>query len=58
MPARMKENGNFSDASLKGFDSVRINLVMSPSDVVDLGRSCCNSTLEFQVVYRYVFTVM
>jgi len=37
MPARMKTYGNFRDASVERFYSVRINR-MSPSDVVDLGR--------------------
>jgi len=37
MPARMKANGNFSDANEKRFHSVGTNC-MSPSDVVDLGR--------------------
>ena len=53
MPARTKANGNLSNASLERFYSVRINR-MSPSDAVDLGRTC-NSLLEFQVVHRYVF---
>jgi len=50
-------NGNFSDASVEQFFSVRINRMMSPSDVVDLGRPC-NSLFEFQVVHRYVFIVV
>jgi len=33
----MKAKGNFSDASVKRFYSVRINRMMSPSDAVDLG---------------------
>jgi len=37
MPARMKAIGNFSDARIERFYSVRINR-MSPSDAVDLGR--------------------
>ena len=36
MPARMKANGNFNDASVERFDSVRINRMMSPSDAVDM----------------------
>jgi len=56
MPARMKANRNFSDASLERFYSVRISR-MSPSDAVDLG-SPCNSLFEFQVIHRYVFTVV
>jgi len=39
MPARMKANRNFSDASLERLYSVRINR-MSPSDAVYLGRPC------------------
>jgi len=57
MPARMKANGYISDASVEGFYSVTINRMMSPSDAVDLGRPC-NSLFEFQVVHRYVFTVV
>jgi len=57
VPARMKANGNFSDASLERLHSVSINGVMCPSDAVDLGRPC-NSLFEFQVVYRYVFIVV
>jgi len=64
MPARMKTNGNFSDASLERFYSVSINRVTSlrndyksniigPGDFVVLGRPC-NSLFEFQVVHRYV----
>jgi len=33
----MKANGNFSDASVEYFYSVRINRMMSPSEAVDLG---------------------
>jgi len=62
MPARMKANGNFSDASVERFYSVNINRVTSlrndhknniigPSDAVDLGRPC-NSLFEFQVFHR------
>jgi len=51
MPARMKANGNFSDASVERHYSVRINRMMS--DDVDLGRPC-NSLFEFHVVHRYV----
>jgi len=58
MPARMKANGNFSDASLERFYSVSINRVMSlrndhknnvigPSDAVDLGGPC-QSPLNFR----------
>jgi len=50
----MKANGNFSDARLKRFYSVRINR-MCPSDAVDLGRPC-SSLFQFQVVHRYVFS--
>jgi len=57
MPARMKANGNFSDANVERFYSLRINRKMSPSDAVDLGRPC-NSLFEFQVVHRYVFIVV
>jgi len=56
MPARMKANGDFSNATLERFYSVRINRA-SPSGAVDLGR-LCNSLFEFQVVHRYVFTVV
>jgi len=56
MPARMKANGNFSDANER-FYSVRINRTMSLRDAIDLGRPC-NSLFEFQVVHRYVFIVM
>jgi len=52
----MKANGNFSDASVERFYSVRINR-MSPSDADDLGRPR-NSLFEFQVVHRYVFIVV
>jgi len=38
MPARMKANGNFSDASFERLHSVKTNRMMSPSDAVDLGR--------------------
>jgi len=57
MPDRMKGNGNFSDATGERFYSVRINRVMSPTDAVDLSRSC-NSLFEFQVAHRYVFLVV
>jgi len=50
MSARMKAIGNFSDASVKRFYSDRINSMMSPRDVVDLGRPC-NSLLEYQVAH-------
>jgi len=39
MPARMKTNGNFNNATLERFYSVRINRT-TPSDAVDLGRLC------------------
>jgi len=51
MPARMKANGNFSDASVERIYSVRIYLMMSPSDANDLGRPC-NNLFEFQVGHR------
>jgi len=57
MPARMKANGNFSDAKVERFYSVRINRMMSPSHAVDLARPC-NSLFEFQVVHLYVFIVV
>jgi len=57
MPARMKANGNFSDASVEQFYSVTINRMISPSDADDLDRPC-NSLFEFQVVHRYVFIVV
>jgi len=48
----MKAYGNFSDASVERFCSVKINR-MSPSD---LARPC-NSLFEYQVVHRNVFIV-
>jgi len=57
MLAIMKANGNFSDASVQLFYSVRINRMMSPRDAVDLGRPC-KSLFEFQVTHRYVFIVV
>jgi len=57
MPARMKANRNFSDASVERFYSVRRNRMISPSDADDLCRSC-NSLFQFQVVHRYVFIVV
>jgi len=57
MPARMKANGNFSDASVEWLSSVRIYGMISPSDAGDLGRPC-NSLVELQVVHRYFFTVV
>jgi len=57
MPARKKANGTFSDASVERFYSVRIYLMMSPSNANDLGRPC-NSLFEFQVVHRYVFIMV
>ena len=36
---------------------ISINRVMSPSDAVHI-ESTCNSLFEFQVVHRYVFTVV
>jgi len=53
----MKANGNFTDASVERFYSIRINHMMSPSYPADLG-SPCNSLFEFQVVHRYVFIVV
>jgi len=53
----MKANGNFSDASVERFCSVRINRMISPSDAVDLGRPC-NNLFEFQVVHQHVFIVV
>jgi len=53
----MKANGNSSDASLERLHSLKINRMMSPSDVVDLGGPC-NSLVEFQVVHQCVFTVV
>jgi len=53
MPARMKAKGNFRDAGVERFYSVKINRMMSPSDAVDLGHPC-NSQFEFQVFHRYV----
>jgi len=58
MPGRMKANRNFSYASLERFYAVGTNCVMSSNDAVDLGLPCCNSTFEFQVVHRCVFTVV
>ena len=49
MAAKMRANGNFSDASVERFYSVRINRMMSLKDAADLGRPC-NSLFEFQVV--------
>jgi len=57
MPARMKANENFRDASVEQFYSVKINRMMSPSDAVDPGHPC-NSQFEIQVVHRYVFIVV
>jgi len=45
--ARMKPNGNISNATLERFYSVRINRT-SPSDAFDLDR-LCNSLFKFQV---------
>ena len=53
LPARMKANENFSEASVEQFYAVRINRMMSPSDAVYLCRPC-NSLFEFEVVHRYV----
>jgi len=36
MPAKMRENGNFSNASLKQLHSVSISCTMSPNDAADL----------------------
>jgi len=57
MPARMKANGTFSDASVERLYSVRINRMNNPSDADNLGRPC-DSLFEFQVVHRYVFVVV
>jgi len=57
MPARMKANGNFSDASVERCYSVRIFHMISLSDADDLGRHC-KSLFEFQVIHRYVFMVV
>jgi len=57
MPARMKANGNFSEANVERFYFVRINSMISPSDAIHLGRPC-NSLFELQVVHRYVFIVV
>jgi len=57
MPARMRANGNFSDANVERFYSVRTNRMISSTDANDLGRPC-NILFEFQVVHRYVFTVV
>ena len=51
MPARIKANRNFSDASLERFYSVRVNRMMSPSDAVDLGRP------SYRLFACQVFTV-
>ena len=48
MPVRMKANGNFRDAGVEQFYSVKINCMMSPSDAFVLGYHC-NSEFEFQV---------
>jgi len=53
----MKANGNFSDANVERFYSVRINRMMSPSDADDLSR-LYNSLFEFQVFHRCVFIVV
>jgi len=42
MPARMRANVNFSDASIERFYSIRINRMMRPSDTDCLG-GLCNS---------------
>jgi len=57
MPVRIKANGNFSDASVERFYSVRTNRMISPSDANDLGRPG-NSLFEFQVIHRYAFIVV
>jgi len=53
----MKANGNFNDANVEGFYSVRTHRMFNPTDANDLGRPC-NSIFEFQVVHRYVFIVV
>jgi len=45
----MKVNEISVTQSVERFYSVRMNLMMSPSDAVDLGRPC-NSLFELQVV--------
>jgi len=57
MRARMKAKENSSDGNVERFYSVRINVMMSSNDAVDLARPC-NSLFEFQVVHRYVFKVV
>jgi len=57
LPARMKVNGNFSEANVERFYSVRINRMKSRSNAVDLGRPY-NSLFEFQLVRRYAFIVV
>jgi len=57
MPARMKANENFSDASVQRFYSVRINSMVSPSEAIDMDGPC-NSLFEVQVVHQYIFTVV
>jgi len=52
----MNANGNFSDANVEQFYSVRINRMMSPSDPGNLDRPCnTNSLFQFQVVHRIRF---
>jgi len=57
MPIRIKANGNFIDANVEQFYSVRINCMISSSDAIDLARPC-NSLFEHQVVHRHVFKVV
>jgi len=57
MPARIKANGKFCDTNVERFYSVRTNRMISPIDAGDLGHPC-NSLFEFQVLHRYVFTVV
>ena len=47
----------FKGRNVERFYSVRTNRMIGPSDANDLGRPC-NILLEFQVVRRYVFTVV
>jgi len=44
----MKANGNFSDAIVERFYSVRINRMMSPNDAVDLERLRVTAYLNFR----------
>jgi len=46
VPARMRANENFSDASLELLHSVKVHRVMSPSDAVDLESPLKSVTLS------------